>query len=85
MKPTKSPTKQPLSVQVTLAAAPDALRSWDSALDLLADWMATEILEESRAEAAAELGVAPADVAPMPNGVASAVRAHEQRVVGSGS
>jgi hypothetical protein len=76
------PTKQPLTVQVTLASTPDALRSWNSALDLLADWLATDILERARAEAAAELGVAPAQIAPDPNGVAEAVRAHGESLVG---
>jgi hypothetical protein len=78
-------TKQPLRVQVTLAPKPDALRSWNSALDLLADWLAADILERARAEAAAELGVTPTEIAPDPNDVAAAVRAHGDSLVGGAS
>ncbi len=60
----------------------NARRSWDSALDLLADAFAQRILDKSRAEAAAELGLTPSEVAPDPSRVAEIARAHGRSLVG---
>ncbi len=79
------PAKQALRVQVTLTPRPDALRSWSSALDLVADWMAGEVLKDARAEAAAVMGVEPSEVAPEPSDVAGLVRDHGRRLVGGAS
>lgn len=76
---------QPLRVQLTLVPEPDAVRSWNSALDLLADWMAKDVLAQARAEAAAELGVEPGDIATEPNDTAQVARAHGQRLLGASS
>lgn len=84
-EPVVKSAAQPLSVELTLVPEPDAVRSWNSALDLLADWMAKEVLEQSRADAAAELGVAPGDIAPEPNDVPEVVRAHGERLLGASS
>ncbi|MEQ1566324.1 MAG: hypothetical protein ABMA64_11850, partial [Myxococcota bacterium] len=59
--------KQPLRVEVIHVPREHALRSWDSALDLLADAFAQRILDKARAEAAAELGLTPDQVAPEPD------------------
>ena len=77
------PQREALRVQVTLTPKPDALRSWNSALDLVADWMAREVLNDARAEAAAVMGVEPSEVAPEPSDLAAAVRDHGQRLVGA--
>lgn len=76
---------QPLRVQVTLVPERDAVRSWNSALDLLADWIAKDLLEESRQDAAKQLGVAPDDIAAAPNDTAEAARAHGERLLGGAS
>ncbi|MEQ1501573.1 MAG: hypothetical protein ABMB14_05050 [Myxococcota bacterium] len=74
--------KKPLRVQVVQVPRENARRSWDSALDLLADAFAQRILDKSRAEAAAELGLTPSEVAPDPNGIAEIARAHGLSLVG---
>ena len=79
------PNKQPLRIQVTPVPKPDALRSWNSVMDLLADWLAADILERARVEAAAELGLAPSEIAPDPTGLDDAIRAHGESVVGAAS
>ena len=77
------PQREALRVQVTLTPKPDALRSWNSALDLVADWMAREVLNDARAEAAEVMGVEPSEVAPEPSDLAEAVRDHGRRLVGA--
>jgi hypothetical protein len=74
--------KQPLRVEVTHVPREHALRSWDSALDLLADAFAQRILDKARAEAAAELGLTPDEVAPEPDRTAELARAHGLALVG---
>ena len=74
--------KQSLRVEVIHVPREHALRSWDSALDLLADAFAQRILDKARAEAAAELGLTPAEVAPEPNRIGDIARAHGLSLVG---
>lgn len=74
--------KQPLRVEVVHVPREHALRSWDSALDLLADAFAQRILDKARAEAAAELGLTPDEVAPEPDRTAELARAHGLALVG---
>lgn len=74
--------KQPLHVEVVCVPRENALRSWDRALDILADAFAQTILDKARAEAAAELGVTPSEVAPEPNRIAEIARAHGLSLVG---
>jgi hypothetical protein len=75
---------RPVEMQVRLTNVPaaDAIRSWCSALDILAVGIATDILERARAEAAEELGLSPAEVAAEPCGVAELARSHGQGLVG---
>lgn len=79
------PQKQPLRVTLTHVPRADALRSWSSALDLIADWMAKEVLAQARADAAAELGLSPGEIAPEPNDVTEIARAHGERLLGGAS
>lgn len=76
---------QPLRVQVTQTPTEDAHRSWNSALDLFADWLAKEVLAESRRDAAEAMGVEPGDISPEPNDTAEAARAHGERLLGASS
>lgn len=74
--------KQPLRVEVVHVPREHALRSWDSALDLLADAFAQRILDKARAEAAAELGLTADQVAPETDRTAELARAHGLALVG---
>lgn len=74
--------KQPLFVEVVHVPREDAQRRWDTALDIIADAFAERILEKARAEAAAELGLTPGEVAPEPNRIAEIARAHGIALVG---
>jgi hypothetical protein len=78
-------TDQPLRVTLIHVPAEDARQNWNEALDLLADWIANEMLEEARQEVAAQLGVSPDAVAPAPNDTAQVARAHGQRLLGASS
>ncbi len=78
-------TDQPLRVKLIHVPSEDARQNWNEALDLLADWIANEMLEEARQEVAAQLGVSPDAVAPPPNDTAQVARAHGQRLLGASS
>ncbi len=72
----------PLHVRLRLVEQEDALRSWESALGLIADDLAEHLLEKARTEASALLGEpipAPADAE-----IAALVREHERGRVGEG-
>lgn len=73
--------KQPLRVEIVVVPRYDALRNWDTALDIIADEIARDILERSRDEAAAELGLVRTDNAES-NGIAEMARAHGMSLVG---
>jgi hypothetical protein len=76
------PKKQPLHVEVVYAPRDDSEQRWNAALDIIADAFAERILEKSRAEAAAEMGLTPAEVDLEPRRVAQIARAHGDSLVG---
>ncbi len=73
---------EPLHVRLRRVEKEDALRSWESALGLIADDLAGHLLEKARTEASALLGEpipAPAEAE-----IAALVREHGRERVGEG-
>lgn len=54
--------KHPLTLRAIRVPRRDAERAFDTALDLLAEGLATVVIDESRAEVAARMGVAPESI-----------------------
>ena len=71
----------PLHVRLRLVEQEDALRSWESALGLIADDLADHLLEKARAEASS-LGE---EIPALNNGeIAALAREHGRKLVGEG-
>ena len=66
--------KHPLTIRAVPVPRRDAERSFSDALDLLAEGLASVVIEEARAEVAARLGVAPESIDREQHGLDDALR-----------